>query len=80
MVHHIPKYNKPNYDHGQTPFDQQNDMRKIELKRLYMFPDAIKIEFFGYWTKMRWVEPVSRIDLWESFILTGYGSTNSKWI
>ena len=26
MVHHIPKYSKSNYDHGQTPFKQQNNM------------------------------------------------------
>ena len=47
MVHHIPKYSKPNYDHGQTPFDQQNNMLKFELRKLSMFPNVIKIEFLG---------------------------------
>ena len=79
MVDHISKYSKSNYDHGQTPLDQQNNMWKIELEKLSMFPNVIKIEFIGYWTKVRWVEPVSPIDLWESFVLTGYGSCNSKW-
>ena len=63
MVDHISKYSKSNYDHGQTPFDQQNNIRKIELKKLSMFPNVIKIGFLGYRTKMRWVEPVSPIDL-----------------
>ena len=80
MVHHISKYSKSDYDHGQTPFDQQNDMWKIKLKKLSMFPIVIKIEFLGYWTKMRWVDPFIPIDLWKSFVLNGYGSTNSKWI
>ena len=79
MVHHIPKYSKSNYDNGQTPFDQPNNMWKIELKKLSMLPNVIKIEFLAYGTKMRWVEPVSPVDLWGSFVLTGYGSSNSKW-
>ena len=48
MVRHIPKYIESNSDHGQSHFNQQNNMWKIKLKNLWMFPNVRKIEFLGY--------------------------------